>query len=354
MSNDLKFKHEKLEDVRTKIKDIFSSFLGNVFQTLPRILQTDNATELINKLKDDYDNFLREDYILKFNYPFEKFKSKKGLKDNNYKKLLDLDNEEFTDEDKIYFILASELKKIFSDSNSDLNKKQENQVLTTKQIFCYNYFIDSQPRCCFCGQILEISKNEEQEFIYADIEHIFPKSKFPQFILHPDNFAPVCKECNLGEKKDLFFKDIKDFDKALSELSINKPIHPLKLWQNMSLVDSNGLEIKIKPSPKSCGYKLLEFYGIPKRGKIILNRCYDILFNIIKHSNISSAESLERLIETLAASNWNEINDGYSLNNSPQIWQEFLECILFSETNLLALWEEIKDYSIQYSNFSNN
>ena len=43
-----------------------------------------------------------------------------------------------------------------------------------------------------------------------------------------------------------------------------------------------------------------------------------------------------------------EINDGYSLNNSPQIWQEFIENILYDECKLMALWDEIKSSELRF------
>lgn len=48
----------------------------------------------------------------------------------------------------------------------------------------------------------------------------------------------------------------------------------------------------------------------------------------------------------MVSSNWYEINDGYSLNNSPQIWQEFIESILYDECKLMALWDEVKSMNM--------
>lgn len=78
--------------------------------------------------------------------------------------------------------------------------------LSFKQAFIKDYFNGTTPRCCFCGKLLEEAHNKYNEtYIIADIEHVFPKSKFPQFTLHIDNWAPCCKECNEIIKKDEFF-----------------------------------------------------------------------------------------------------------------------------------------------------
>ncbi|MFO1234889.1 MAG: HNH endonuclease domain-containing protein [Rivihabitans pingtungensis] len=46
--------------------------------------------------------------------------------------------------------------------------------------------------CCYCEQ------NEEA----TDIEHILPKSLFPQQTFVADNYLLACKTCNTGHKLD--------------------------------------------------------------------------------------------------------------------------------------------------------
>ena len=94
--------------------------------------------------------------------------------------------------------------------------------------------------------------------------------------------------------------------------------------------------------------KLIRIYGLNERYKNIKNKCFSILLNIIRHSDIRSPESLERLLESIASSNWHEVNDGYSLNNSPHIWQEFIENILYDECKLMALWDEVKSSELKF------
>lgn len=119
--------------------------------------------------------------------------------------------------------------------------------LNFKQAFIENYFEGEQPRCCFCGQILETNQKEDAEneeykrrhgkypeysYVIADIEHIFPKSLFPQFTLHPKNWVPCCKECNQSIKRSEFFKEspMDYFKKAIEDLGLDfNNLHPLKL-----------------------------------------------------------------------------------------------------------------------------
>ena len=246
---------------------------------------------------------------------------------------------------------TDEFKRGCSILGNYLNNAYDNNINSElKQEFIKEYFNNKQPRCCICGQLLDISRN----IIHVDLDHFLPKRKYPQFSLTPENFIPTCLECNQREKKDKFI-EISELKLALNELNINlEP--PIELWKNIqfdfSFFPEPALQIE-KDAQKSNGLKLVKIYSIDKRYNQIIKHCYSILFSQIKYSDIRSPESLERFIETLAFSNWQEINDGYSINNSPQIWQEFLEWILYSESNLLALWEEVKDYSVQYSNYCN-
>ena len=358
-------KYEINYEYKTKIKELFGQFCSEIKNYLKQYVDNDVSKDLVDKLLKDYNKYYTDnDYKLEFIYPYELFKGQKGLKDNNYEKLL---KSNYTEEEKTYYIINSELKKIFDNLKIYIKPEYETN-LSVKQLFNYNYFIDSQPRCCFCGQLLECSikedkdnKNKKEEYIHADIEHIIPKDQFPQFTLHPENWAPCCKECNMGEKRTAFFKDgttqekIDKYKSAIKALGLEyNKLHPLKLWKNYKTTYNKSLNIEINNNytnkENDENYKnvtdFLNFYRIKNRIEIIASRCYDILFNIIRHSDIRSPESLERLLENMASSKWHEINDGYSLNNSPQIWQEFIESILYDECKLMALWDEVKSMNM--------
>lgn len=224
--------------------------------------------------------------------------------------------------------------------------------LTFKQAYVTAYFDSYSPRCPFCGKLLEVYEKEngeaqEYKYVIADIEHIFPKSLFPQFALHPNNMVPCCKECNQNIKKDKFFTTdpMGKFLEVIEDLKLDiNNLHPLKLWKFYTLsYDGKKFDIQINKSYKAITKEFLSFYGIEERIKIMASHSFNILFNHIRHSDIRSPESLERLLENIASSNWHEVNDGYSLNNSPQIWQEFIESILYDECKLMALWDEVKN-----------
>lgn len=368
-------KYEINYEYKTKIKELFGQFCSEIKNYLKKYMGDNVDTKPVDDLQEDYNNFFEDpNYELKFEY-VKKYTFKKGEKNNynkaelvknDFKILRDeIDESLCSKEDKVKFIIVEILLNIFKDLEYYI---QINSCLTPKQFYNYNYFIDSQPRCCFCGQLLESSikedknnKNKKEEYIHADIEHIIPKDLFPQFTLHPDNWAPCCKECNMGEKRTAFFEGstpqekIDKYKSAIKALGLEyNKLHPLKLWKNYKTTYNKSLNIEINNNytnkENDENYKnvtdFLNFYGIKNRIEIIASRCYDILFNIIRHSDIRSPESLERLLENMASSNWHEINDGYSLNNSPQIWQEFIESILYDECKLMALWDEVKSMNM--------
>lgn len=354
-------KYEINDEYKKRIKELFEQFCSEIKNYLKKYMGDDIDTKPVDDLQNDYNNFfedssckLKFEYVKKYTFKKDKWHnySKAELTQNDFKILReDIDESLCSKEDKAKFIIVEILLNIFKKLEDYI---QINSSLTPKQFYNYNYFIDSQPRCCFCGQLLEssLNKNQEEHF-HADIEHIIPKDQFPQFTLHPENWAPCCKECNLGEKRTAFFEGdspqekIEKYKSAINALGLKyNKLHPLKLWNNYKLAYNNSLNIEINNNLNEDTKEFLNFYGIENRIKIVSSRCYYILFNIIRHSDIRSPESLERLLENMASSNWHEINDGYSLNNSPQIWREFLENILYDECKLMALWDEVKSINM--------
>jgi len=133
-------------------------------------------------------------------------------------------------------------------------------------------------------------------------------------------------ECNRIEKHKESISP-SDFKIALEELKLlnifkKHPISHFKLYTALSFDCTNKLFIK---NENVAVKKLIKLYGLEERYKNIKNKCFNILWNIIRNSDVKSPESLERLLENMASRNWYEVNDGYSLNNSPHIWQEFIE-----------------------------
>lgn len=78
-------------------------------------------------------------------------------------------------------------------------------------------------QCCYCR------KNTLAEFkMILDIEHILPKSKFPQYMFATFNLSVSCKRCNLNIKKEdtSFVTDLVQADNEPQQSGLYKLIHP--------------------------------------------------------------------------------------------------------------------------------
>ena len=52
----------------------------------------------------------------------------------------------------------------------------------------------SHKKCCYCeSSIVEESK-------YMEVEHFYPKSKYPDLVMKWDNLLPACKKCNASKR----------------------------------------------------------------------------------------------------------------------------------------------------------
>lgn len=288
-------------------------------------------TSAENKIKE-YANNIIEDFKT------TKYKDKL-LAISDYKK----DCENFSKLPRTNFYKANT-----SNAHKELAKRLINGYDTLhsdiKKQFKKEFFQNVEKRCPFCGQLLETSSKAASDVPIADLDHFFPKHEYPQFALLPQNLIPTCMECNRIEKHKKYITP-EIFKTALSDLKLLEIFHShpkshFKFYSNIHI----SLDTKnIFQNETENVIKLTKLYGLEERYNNIISKSYKILTNIIRHSRICSPESLERLLENIASSNWHEVNDGYSLNNSPQIWQEFIENILYDECKLKALWDEIKN-----------
>jgi hypothetical protein len=214
--------------------------------------------------------------------------------------------------------------------------------------FISEYFSNSNTnRCQFCGQFLEFSGKVEGK-ITADLEHILPKSKFPQFALHPNNLVPCCLECNQREKGDKFFDNLEDFNKALEELNIKMKNRPLELYKKFIFRYNENLELECSIKNKSKAMEFIKLYGLDTRYKKMLGQCFSMLLTQIRIAKISDLEALERFLEHQLQLSFTEYKDAPSFNNSPHLWQDFLNEILYCKARLEALWDEVKDNNIRF------
>lgn len=254
----------------------------------------------------------------------QKIKSGQGLtgKQKQLNKIVyDVLNKAFAHKMKSF---PSKFKKKLSGIFSDI---------TPKQFFNLNYFDAHEHRCCLCGRLLD---HDAKELPVAEIEHLFPQSKFPQLILCISNYIPCCSNCN-KIKKSSFFSCKKEFIEDLQKLGKSFH-HPLFFWK---LFDAN-FDYNL-PAVKKCD--IVQYYKINERFNQIRHYMYSNLFNLVKYHNIETPEALESFLESCQNANMQEMVSDFSLNNHPKLWHDFIDYVLYDYNNLTALWEEIKEYN---------
>jgi uncharacterized protein (TIGR02646 family) len=65
------------------------------------------------------------------------------------------------------------------------------EILAARAYIRKHYLTEQDFRCAYC----RIQKKEKHGMTW-DVEHILPKSLYPEFLFEPENLAVACKECN--------------------------------------------------------------------------------------------------------------------------------------------------------------
>lgn len=98
----------------------------------------------------------------------------------------------------------------------------ETNILRTRKHIRSHYLIEQNYRCAYC----RIQKKENHGMTW-DVEHILPKSRYPEYLFEPFNLAIACKECN-GSKDNFDIlrnksRRVKNYPTDSDDFSI---IHP--------------------------------------------------------------------------------------------------------------------------------
>lgn len=121
---------------------------------------------------------------------------------------------EYTEQDSINIALA------FGEEGDVWNNIKVDQI---KVRLKEHYRLSSDEQCCYC------KKDFGDEFnMVIDIEHILPKSRFPDYMFDVFNLNIACKRCNMRIKKDKidFIVNMDEIVAQRLERSQYKFIHP--------------------------------------------------------------------------------------------------------------------------------
>lgn len=136
---------------------------------------------------------------------------------------------------------GEEIKKIF-----DYEKYRASDFcMKTLHNLRYN---ESLP-CPYCNletiEVIEYTDDitlEDKKQALLDLDHFYPRSRFPFFALSFFNLVPSCNKCNQRIKKDLNFRittHINPFDRAFDdyfEFSTDKPIQPNNVKNDFNVI----------------------------------------------------------------------------------------------------------------------
>lgn len=96
------------------------------------------------------------------------------------------------------------------------------EIVNVRKHIRDHYLGEQAYRCGYC----RIEKKESHGMAW-DIEHILPKSIFPEFLFEPENLAIACKECNSPKDNgNILVKKIKKNSKFPNESNAYTIVHP--------------------------------------------------------------------------------------------------------------------------------
>ncbi|GER15806.1 HNH endonuclease [Variovorax boronicumulans] len=90
-----------------------------------------------------------------------------------------------------YTLLMNHYIHAYDRVNYKIWDQTEGFVVTIKKHLRGHYLAEQSYRCAYCRM-----EKKEKHGMTWDIEHILPKSDFPQFVFEPENLAIACRECN--------------------------------------------------------------------------------------------------------------------------------------------------------------
>lgn len=72
----------------------------------------------------------------------------------------------------------------------------------------YKIILESNGYCSLCGK-KSGDKLEGGEHVKLTVDHILPKSIFPELKLYPNNLKVLCQHCNIGKDNSYNQEDLK-------------------------------------------------------------------------------------------------------------------------------------------------
>lgn len=278
--DELECLREKIEEKNSKVKDRDKAF-EDFLESNKGLLKE----EIVNKTKQGI--FKNESIKNKNNFK-KNFKAEEIIK-NEYLNYL-----------KNYNEIKKMMETIFSyDDFARKDKKEEKDNKWNRDKFLSKININACPYCN--RQYIVGFFNDKDIFMSADLDHYYPKSRYPFLALSIYNFIPSCQICNSRLKGSKDFHKRKHIypykecfgDDAKFRIS-NDEKNDIEYFLGNSnnfkididiLTEDNDLKMKIKNSKET--FKLKDLY----------NQHKNLVKKMIKNSRIYNDSFLEELYE---------------------------------------------------------
>lgn len=189
--------------------------------------------------------------------------------------------------------LSSEDEKIIAGNFKSHNDWDKNVFDSIKASIVDDLRPKQENKCCYCRTELGF------DIKAVDIEHVIPKSQYPQFTFYTKNLALSCPGCNTSKgKKNVLGKPIKRYPRSGNNLIIIHP-HFDDYFSNIAIHDGaiyEGLNDKGCETIKQCKiYRLKEVIKKKKALSTNLNPIQSLVENIRNAGDSDKQNLLEAL-----------------------------------------------------------
>ncbi len=251
---------------------------------------------------------------------YKKSNSGVGSREKNRKSLIQFINQNFS-----FFnitITKTSLEEIKKEAVNHINSilNHEELINDTLEIFSYKDFVDNDtwgrhkvisslniPVCPYCNrQYITNYGEKNNEKTTADLDHYYPKSKYPYLALSLYNFIPSCQICNSRMKGDkeghLYPYNDECGDKAIFKTSNNSINGILNSKATDFEIEFDIQEHKITQKEKDNGYlqrleKSKEIFKLEEVYKTSHNQYILDMLHTIEHYPDSYLETVNELFD---------------------------------------------------------
>lgn len=229
---------------------------------------------------------------------FSKIKSKNKRKTSRIKKLLDKNTENsmysYEENYSTYYFQKNVLKT--TDTIGKLTAKDGKKIY--EGIFhdygCHNQILNQYIRSDDVSDILCPICDSN---VSRHLDHVFPKSKYPQYVITPINLVPLCRNCNISKRdstEELFnpyLEDLSELEGLHFEFNFSQsaPVH--------LIFDKNAVRLE----------RLIEMHDIKDTIEAKANANWQALKQGKKYENVTSEDIRDILTNVNTNKKWEKI-----------------------------------------------